>query len=119
MVADTESSLRPDPSCRTFLAEAHQNNRPICPRLELSLPLTPTVPPLVRMVNRSPPSRKPLHKRKRTLYRRFLVSLEARRRTPTSRSRRRRESRHDALWDGGSSSTDLRKPQHSLRRTDH
>src|SRR5580700_2380004 len=54
------------------------------------------------------PPTPPRRKRKRTLYRRFLVSLGARRRTPTRLSlkrtshRRRRETRHDSVTSGGS-----------------
>src|SRR6266481_4611882 len=118
-MADTASFLQRVHSCRTFLA-VRQNNRPIYRRPELSPRLTAVKRRnWVQTASRCPPDKKPLHKRKRTLYRRFLVSLEVRRRTPTSRNRRRRESRHDALWDGGSSSTHPRKPQHSLRRTDY
>src|ERR1700730_8896091 len=57
-------------------------------------------------------------KRKRVLYRRFLVSLEARRRIPTRPSlRRRRETPHDEVSCGSSSKFSPSKLQYSLRRT--
>src|SRR5580700_4205714 len=65
----------------------------------------------------------PLPKRKRTLCRRFLVSLGARRRTPTRLSlkrishRRRRETRHDSVTSGGSSQYSPSKSVDSRIRT--
>src|SRR6202035_476782 len=57
-------------------------------------------------------------KRKRVLYRRFLVSLGARRRIPTRPSlRRRRETPHDEVSCGSSSKLSPSKFQHTLRRT--
>src|ERR1700719_3729989 len=57
-------------------------------------------------------------KRKRVLYRRFLVSLGARRRIPTRPSlRRRRETPHDKVSCGSSSKLSPSKFQHTLRRT--
>src|SRR5580692_680857 len=86
--------------------------------------MTPTGRPM-------PPARGPLvilplhrAKRKRTLYRRFLVSLGVRRRTPTRlslnqiRLRRRRETRHDSGKSGVSSQYSLLDSFDSRCRTD-
>src|ERR1700675_1281870 len=65
----------------------------------------------------------PLPKRKRTLYRKFLVSLGARRRTPTRLNlkrishRRRRETRHDSVTSGVSSQYSPSKSVDSRNRT--
>src|ERR1700676_4463485 len=65
----------------------------------------------------------PLPKRKRTLYRKFLVSLGARRRTPTRLNlkrishRRRRETRHDSVTSGGSSQYSPSKSVDSRNRS--
>src|ERR1051326_1225058 len=117
-MADAESFPQPALFYRVFVGAGRRSNRPI--RRETPPQPMVTTPPSVRMASLCRLGTKQTKKRKRTLCRKFLVSLEERRRTPTSsKSRRRRESRHDALRDGGSSSTDFRKPQHSLRRANY
>src|SRR5713101_2602091 len=123
--AATTSSVPRVPGYPTCSAEAN-------PR---SLLRTPTENQflMIRIVRRTPPARDSLlslsrpkrrrTKRKRVLCRRFLVSLEVRRRTPTSLSRTRlsritKETRHDSSSNGVFRYFSPRLPDPSLYRPD-
>src|SRR5713226_4900896 len=118
--AATTSSVPRVPGYPTCSAEAN-------PR---SLLRTPTENQflMIRIVRRTPPARDSLPslsrpkrrrtKRKRVLCRRFLVSLEVRRRTPTSLSRITKETRHDWSSNGVFRYFSPRLPDPSLYRPD-
>src|SRR5579859_3094268 len=116
---------QPARGCPIFLAGINLNRRKRT-RRESPQPLTmltgrPTRPGKARRLPRTPAPNPA--KRKRTHCRKFLVSLEARRRNPTRPSRspislsRRRETRHDSRTSGGSSQYSPSKSVDSRNRT--
>ena len=98
----TASSPPPVPGSRTSSAAANPNSpQPSTPTASLSptIPIARPTPParVLKWTQTASPS-----KRKRTLYRRFLVSLGVRRsKIRTSQSRMTKETRHEASFSGG------------------
>src|SRR5438552_14993129 len=113
----TTFSLRRAPSSHASLVAAIPRRRK---KTQMASRLQPTIrtghPMLPARALRTP--QRNLGKRKRILYRRYLVSLGVRRRNPTRLSlSRRREIRHDQSQIGVSSSRSPLQSFDSLRRS--